>query len=382
MKLEKFKTDFSRMKAKVERVNNQAAARQETGQILKLPVADIVVVSNVRKHFNESSIDELADSIKSVGQQSPITVRPHDSEPGKWVIITGERRFRAIQKLGQETILAREDDGNHTIAKQIVENIQREDMSILDIGRALKDLQDLEKKSVTEMAALIGKDRRYVYRALRVIELPPELQDLCVKNIIRDSTAIERLVKFIDKHQDWKGWIVNEFMNEVKSQIKKELIAQKYDEPIASEDEESESRETNDIDYSNVVISRKFFTDLQTKLERKLNHQEENDPMPLQDMPLTIANSVKLKGKPGYEHYKINGSEVRLTCMFRCPEVFGEKIMGCENDPLLCGQLTTITTDNPDNVVVEYLNELYEVPASAISLNRVVPLKDLKPNKS
>lgn len=380
MKLEKFKSDFSRMKAKVERVNNQAAARQEMGQIFMLPITDIVVGSNVRKHFNESSIDELAESIKSVGQQSPITVKAHETEAGKWVIVTGERRYRAIQKLGQETILAREDDGNHTIAKQLVENIQREDMSMLDIGRALKDLQDHEKISVAEMAALIGKDRRYVYRALTVIQLPPELQDLCVKNIIRDSIAIERLVKFIDNHQEWKDWIVNEILSEVKNQIKKELIAQQNDEPQTSDDDEK-TVERNVDEYGNVVITRKFLTDLQIKLERKLNQKSDDDKMPLKDVPLTIANSTKLKDKPGYERFQFNGSDVRFTCAFRYPEVFGDNIMGCEDDPWECGQLTTITTDNPDNVVIEYKNELYEVPASAISLGNVIPLKNLKPNK-
>ena len=76
----------------------------------------------MRKHFNEASIDELADSIKSLGQQSPITVKAHETEPGKWVPRSPvNRRFRAVKKLGMPTILAREDDGSHTTAKQIVE---------------------------------------------------------------------------------------------------------------------------------------------------------------------------------------------------------------------------------------------------------------------
>lgn len=198
------KMDFQRMKAKVQRVNDQAASRKEIGRTLMIPLEDIEVVSNVRKHFNEASIDELADSIKSLGQQSPITVKAHETEPGKWVLVTGERRFRAVKKLGMPTILAREDDGSHTTAKQIVENIQREDMSILDIGRALHELKELEGLDVKAMAALLGKDQRFVYRALIVTELPEEIQELCVKNILRDGVAIECLMRMIKKNQDRK----------------------------------------------------------------------------------------------------------------------------------------------------------------------------------
>lgn len=184
------KMDFQRMKAKVQRVNDQAASRKEIGRTLMIPLEDIEVVSNVRKHFNEPRLTSWRIRQES-RPASPITVKAHETEPGKWVLVTGERRFRAVKKLGMPTILAREDDGSHTTAKQIVENIQREDMSILDIGRALHELKELEGLDVKAMAALLGKDQRFVYRALIVTELPEEIQELCVKNILRDGVAIE-----------------------------------------------------------------------------------------------------------------------------------------------------------------------------------------------
>ncbi len=383
------KMDFQRVKAKVQRVNDQAASRKEIGRTLMIPLGDIEVVSNVRKHFNEASIDELADSIKSLGQQSPITVKAHETEPGKWVLVTGERRFRAVKKLGMPTILAREDDGSHTTAKQIVENIQREDMSILDIGRALHELKEVEELDIKSMATLLGKDKRFVYRALIVTELPEEIQELCVKNILRDGVAIECLMRMIKKNQDWKGWIVSEVLAEVESQTQNEKnraraevqAAEEGDDNVSISGEEDESGEV-EAEAPNIVITRKFVTELEVKLKRKKQRRPTKNPIPLRDEPLTLANADRLKRVKGYENYQFNGLKARITCMFMLPEVFGDDTMhGGESDPLQCAQFTTISVDSPNVAVIEFQNKLYEVPIENVVITGIYPLKDLKAKK-
>lgn len=383
------KMDFQRVKAKVQRVNDQAASRKEIGRTLMIPLEDIEVVSNVRKHFNEASIDELADSIKSLGQQSPITVKAHETEPGKWVLVTGERRFRAVKKLGMPTILAREDDGSHTTAKQIVENIQREDMSILDIGRALHELKEVEELDIKSMATLLGKDKRFVYRALIVTELPEEIQELCVKNILRDGVAIECLMRMIKKNQDWKGWIVSEVLAEVESQTQNEKnraraeaqAAEEGDDNVSISGEEDESEEV-EAEAPNIVITRKFVTELEVKLKRKKQRRPTKNPIPLRDEPLTLANADRLKRVKGYENYQFNGLKARITCMFMLPEVFGDDTMhGGESDPLQCAQFTTISVDSPNVAVIEFQNKLYEVPIENVVITGIYPLKDLKAKK-
>ena len=383
------KMDFQRMKAKVQRVNDQAASRKEIGRTLMIPLEDIEVVSNVRKHFNEASIDELADSIKSLGQQSPITVKAHETEPGKWVLVTGERRFRAVKKLGMPTILAREDDGSHTTAKQIVENIQREDMSILDIGRALHELKEVEELDIKSMATLLGKDKRFVYRALIVTELPEEIQELCVKNILRDGVAIECLMRMIKKNQDWKGWIISEVLAEVESQTQNEKnraraeaqAAEEGDDNVSISDEEDESGKV-EAEAPNIVITRKFVTELEVKLKHKKQHRPTKNPIPLRDEPLTLANADRLKRVKGYENYQFNGLKARITCMFMLPEVFGDDTMhGGESDPLQCAQFTTISVDSPNVAVIEFQNKLYEVPIENVVITGIYPLKDLKAKK-
>lgn len=383
------KMDFQRVKAKVQRVNDQAASRKEIGRTLMIPLEDIEVVSNVRKHFNEASIDELADSIKSLGQQSPITVKAHETEPGKWVLVTGERRFRAVKKLGMPTILAREDDGSHTTAKQIVENIQREDMSILDIGRALHELKEVEELDIKSMATLLGKDKRFVYRALIVTELPEEIQELCVQNILRDGVAIECLMRMIKKNQDWKGWIVSEVLAEVESQTQNEKnraraeaqAAEEGDDNVSISGEEDESGEV-EAEAPNIVITRKFVTELEVKLKRKKQRRPTKNPIPLRDEPLTLANADRLKRVKGYENYQFNGLKARITCMFMLPEVFGDDTMhGGEFDPLQCAQFTTISVDSPNVAVIEFQNKLYEVPIENVVITGIYPLKDLKAKK-
>lgn len=383
------KMDFQRVKAKVQRVNDQAASRKEIGRTLMIPLEDIEVVSNVRKHFNEASIDELADSIKSLGQQSPITVKAHETEPGKWVLVTGERRFRAVKKLGMPTILAREDDGSHTTAKQIVENIQREDMSILDIGRALHELKEVEELDIKSMATLLGKDKRFVYRALIVTELPEEIQELCVQNILRDGVAIECLMRMIKKNQDWKGWIVSEVLAEVESQTQNEKnraraeaqAAEEGDDNVSISGEEDGSGEV-EAEAPNIVITRKFVTELEVKLKRKKQRRPTKNPIPLRDEPLTLANADRLKRVKGYENYQFNGLKARITCMFMLPEVFGDDTMhGGESDPLQCAQFTTISVDSPNVAVIEFQNKLYEVPIENVVITGIYPLKDLKAKK-
>lgn len=379
---------FNDVKEKARRVNEQAASRKDIGRTLMIPLEDIEIVSNVRTQFDETSIDELAESIKTLGQQSPITVKPHETDAGKWVLVKGERRYRAVKKLGQPTILAREDDGTHTTAKQIVENIQREDMSILDIGRPLHELQKIEGIDVKDMAALIGKDQRFVYRAMLVTELPDEIQALCIQKILRDGVAIERLMRFIRKHQDRKNWIVAEILAEVESQKlheKRRLEAQtdevsgesESEDILSSGEEETAVRATP----ASIVITRKFIAELENKLKRLIQRRvvRQEKPIPLKDEPLTLANADRLSRLKGYENYKFNGLKARITCMFMLPEAFGdEKMRGGEENPLACAQFTTISTGSPNIGVVEFQNQLYEVPMEHIIITGIYPLKDLK----
>ena len=196
-------------------------------------------------------------------------------------------------------------------------------------------------------------------------------------------------MRMIKKNQDWKGWIVSEVLAEVESQTQNEKnraraeaqAAEEGDDNVSISGEEDESGEV-EAEAPNIVITRKFVTELEVKLKRKKQRRPTKNPIPLRDEPLTLANADRLKRVKGYENYQFNGLKARITCMFMLPEVFGDDTMhGGESDPLQCAQFTTISVDSPNVAVIEFQNKLYEVPIENVVITGIYPLKDLKAKK-
>ena len=129
-----------------------------------------------RTEFNQEALDELAASIKLLGLIQPITVRP--LADGRYQIISGERRFRASQIAGLETIPAyvRKTDDQGMLEMAIVENIQREDLDSIEVALSFQRL--IEECNLTQeaMAERVGKKRATVTNYLRLLRLPAEIQ--------------------------------------------------------------------------------------------------------------------------------------------------------------------------------------------------------------
>ena len=354
---------FKDIKNKVKDVN----AKAEQNQLLEaktILMSDIVVSENVRKHWNEDSILELAESIESVGQLAPITVRKHPEMPGKWIIVTGERRYRAIQYLKQQTINAVVDDGKNIRAKQLVENIQRENMNILDIGQALQAFIDREHLKTDEVGKLIGKDRRFVNRALLAISLPEEIQELCIKNVIRDATATEKLARLFEENPEHRDWLINEINLIVKTG--------KFDPKL--DDVEAEDAEPIE---NYITISRAIVCQIEQKLKAKFGKKtREEEPLPLtKTVPLTLANASRLRNVKAYKKYRFNGLNARMNCVFTDPESDNDKeYIGYDDDPMQCAQVTTISTGDPDIAVIEYRGQLFEIPWANVVMMGIHPL--------
>lgn len=129
-----------------------------------------------RSHFDQDAIDELAASIKELGIIQPITVRQLDN--GRYQLITGERRFRASQKVGLNTIPAyvRIANDQAMLELALVENIQREDLDSIEIAISYQRL--IEECSLTQenLSERVGKKRSTVANYLRLLRLPAEIQ--------------------------------------------------------------------------------------------------------------------------------------------------------------------------------------------------------------
>lgn len=129
-----------------------------------------------RSKFDEEALEELAASIREIGLIQPITLRK--TGPDTYQIIAGERRFRAAQKAGLESIPSyirhAKDDGMLEMA--LVENIQREDLDAIEIALSYQRLMEELDFTQEEMSSRVGKKRSTIANYLRLLKLPAVIQ--------------------------------------------------------------------------------------------------------------------------------------------------------------------------------------------------------------
>ncbi len=147
-----------------------------------------------RREFSEEEIQELADSISQVGLLQPLIVRQQRGAEG-FELIAGERRWRALKLLGWETCPAvvREINDQEMALFALIENIQREDLSPIEEAQAYQLM--IERFSLTQenLARLVGKSRSHIANLLRLLSLPPDVQEKVDKGLISFSQAKELL---------------------------------------------------------------------------------------------------------------------------------------------------------------------------------------------
>jgi ParB family chromosome partitioning protein len=130
--------------------------------------------AQARKRFDEAEIAGLAASMREQGQLQPILVRRDETARARWIIIAGERRFRAAQSLAWPSILAIEHIGDPEIAA-LIENLQRVDLSPVEEARGLHRLIAEKSWSQDRAAAALGKTKVDVSGTLRILTLPEEI---------------------------------------------------------------------------------------------------------------------------------------------------------------------------------------------------------------
>lgn len=145
-------------------------------EMSEIRIADIVPnPTQPRTEFDEEALDELAESIRQLGLIQPITVKRSGD---KYIIISGERRWRAAERAGLEALPAyiREVDDTTLHAMALVENIQREDLNAIEISLGMQRL--IEECGLTQeaLAERLGKKRSTVANYLRLLNLPDEVQ--------------------------------------------------------------------------------------------------------------------------------------------------------------------------------------------------------------
>ncbi len=130
-----------------------------------------------RENFDEAKLDELTNSIRKNGIIQPIAVRPKKSEPGKYEIIAGERRWLAAQKAGlhEVPVTVLDLSNKESLEVAIIENIQRDDLNSIEEARGYKRLFDEFKYDHESISKLMSKSRSHVSNTLRLLTLPNDV---------------------------------------------------------------------------------------------------------------------------------------------------------------------------------------------------------------
>ena len=146
-------------------------------RMAEIDIADIIPnPTQPRTQFDEEALDELADSIRQLGVIQPVTVKKSDN--GKYIIISGERRWRAAQRADLQTLPAyiREVDDENLHAMALVENVQRQDLNAIEIALGMQRLIDECHLTQDALSEKVGKKRSSVSNYLRLLKLPDEVQ--------------------------------------------------------------------------------------------------------------------------------------------------------------------------------------------------------------
>ena len=144
-----------------------------------------------RTHFDEGSLEGLADSIRTHGIVQPLLVR---RQGDRYELIAGERRWRAAQLAGltKVPVVVKEVPDQDLLEIALIENIQREDLNPIEEAQAYKRLIESVGLTQEALAARVGRDRSYITNYLRLLKLPDDLQKLVVEG--RLSTGHARTI--------------------------------------------------------------------------------------------------------------------------------------------------------------------------------------------
>ena len=181
-----FGEDTEELKAELKPLREK---NTELGSVIELKIVDVEPdLEQPRKVFDEEKLQELADSIKEQGVIQPILVVK--SKNG-YTIVAGERRWRAAKLAGLKTIPAIVKNYTDTKKKQValIENIQREDLNVIEVARAIKELMDTDGYSATEVAKLTGKNVSTVSNTVRLLKLQDKIIDYVLDGKLSEGHA-------------------------------------------------------------------------------------------------------------------------------------------------------------------------------------------------
>lgn len=176
----------------IEKVTKRTTKKQEENVIEKVVELNITEVEPMlnqpRKVFDKEKMEELTASVREHGVIQPILVV---KDVNGYTIVAGERRWRAAKSAGLTTIPAIIKDYTDNKKKQValIENIQREDLNIIEVAQAIRELMEIEGYSQGDVAKITGKSVSSVSNIMRLLKLPDEILDMLLKGELVEGQA-------------------------------------------------------------------------------------------------------------------------------------------------------------------------------------------------
>jgi len=189
---------------KIHRVDNYSTATKDPAAPIGATEIDIgFIIEDIhqpRKEFNQDTLRELTETVKLRGVKSPISVRPNPDRPGTYIINHGARRYRASINAGLTKIPAFIDT-DYSEADQVIENLQRDDLTSREIADFI-GRQLAAGKTKSEIARLIGKTNPYITTHAALLDLPDPIDEVYRSGRCIDVTALYDLTRLYKTNRD------------------------------------------------------------------------------------------------------------------------------------------------------------------------------------
>ncbi|WP_406604022.1 ParB/RepB/Spo0J family partition protein [Bartonella gliris] len=175
--------------------------------------------NNPRRHFTDSELDNLAQSIRKHGVVQPVIVRHSRDNPHRFELIAGERRWRAAQRanLSQLPVIVRDVDDKTALELAIIENVQRADLNPIEEAMGYEILLNEHGYTQADLAQVIGKSRSHVANTLRLLKLPQKVQQFLTDGQL--SAGHARCLITVDNPQDLAEKIIREGLSVRQTEI-------------------------------------------------------------------------------------------------------------------------------------------------------------------
>ena len=272
--------------------------KKENEQV-KLPIQNLISGKfQPRKHFDQTELDELAESIRFNGILQPILVRPINAKGSSYEIIAGERRWRAAQivKLHEVPVIIRDFDDSTALGVALIENLQRSDLNIIEEAEGFRSLMLKFEYTQEKLSAQLGKSRSHIANVLRLLSLPNNVK----RHISNGDLSFGHARVLVSLPEDKAKEVTDRIIDEELSVRKTEkLVNQIKRTKAVSNDNKGYEAIDDSINVNIEYLERELTVLLGLKVE--FNHKNNNSgSMSIRYKTLDQIQPVidKLKWKP------------------------------------------------------------------------------------